>query len=75
VRRILCEAADTAIKTRCRLSDKFNGLMIRQGRKRAIFAIAHKLLKILFLLIERSDYYRDSGTNYKALSVQRNAPR
>ena len=29
VRRILCEAANAASKTRCRLSDKFKGLMIR----------------------------------------------
>jgi transposase len=57
VRRILCEAANAASKTRCQLSDKFKGLMIRRGRKRAIFAIAHKLLKTVFLLIERSDYY------------------
>ena len=75
MRRILCEAANAAGKTRCRLSDKFKVLMIRRGRKRAIFAIAHKLLKTVFLLIERSDYYRDADTDYEALAVQRNAPR
>jgi len=53
-----CEVVDTASKTRCGLLDKFKGLMIRRGRKCATFAIAHKLLKTLFLLIERSDYYR-----------------
>jgi len=75
VRRILCKAANAASKTRCRLSDKFKGLMIRRGRRRAIFAIAHKILKTVFLLIERSDYYRDAETDYEALSVHRNAPR
>lgn len=75
LRRILCEAANAASKTRCRLQDKFKALVIRRGRKRAIFAIAHKLLKIVFLLIERSDYYRDADTDYEALAVQRNAPR
>lgn len=49
--------------------------MLRRGRKRAIFAIAHKLLKTVFLFIERGDYYRDAEMNYEALSVQRNAPR
>ena len=49
--------------------------MIRRGRKRAIFAIAHKLLKTVFLLIERGDYYRDADTDYEALTVQPNAPR
>lgn len=75
VRRILCEAANAASRTRCRLQDKFKGLLIRRGRKRAIFAIAHKLLKIVFLLIQRGDYYRDADTDYEALTVQRNAPR
>ena len=75
LRRILCEAANAACRTRCSLQDKFKGLLIRRGRKRAIFAIAHKLLKTVFLLIQRGDYYRDAKTDYEALSVQRNAPR
>lgn len=75
VRRILCEAANAASRTRCGLQDKFKGLVIRRGRKRAIFAIAHKLLKLVFLLIDRGEYYRDAKINYDALSVQRNAPR
>ena len=75
LRRILCEAANAASRTRCSLQDKFKGLLIRRGRKRAIFAIAHKLLKTVFLLIQRGDYYRDAQADYEALSVQRNAPR
>lgn len=75
VRRILCEAANAISRTRCGLRDKFNSLLIRRGRKRAIFAIAHKLLKTVFLLIQRGDYYRDAQTDYEALTVQRNAPR
>ena len=75
VRRILCEAANAASRTQCSLQDKFKGLVIRRGRKRAIFAIAHKLLKIVFLLIDRGEYYRDAKIDYDALSVQRNAPR
>ncbi len=74
-RRILCESANAASRTRCGLQDKFKGLLIRRGRKRAIFAIAHKLLKTVFLLIQRGDYYRDAQTDYEALTVQRNAPR
>lgn len=75
VRRILCEAANAASRTQCRLQEMFKGLLIRRGRKRAIFALAHKILKIVFLLIERGDYYRDSAVDYEKLSVQRNAPR
>ena len=75
LRRVLCEAANAASRTQCGLQDKFKGLLIRRGRKRAIFAIAHKLLKLVFLLIDRGEYYRDAKIDYDALSVQRNAPR
>jgi transposase len=75
VRRILCEAANAASRTRCALQDKFKTLMVRRGRKKAIIAMAHKLLKIVFLLIERNDHYRDAKTNYEAQSIERNAPR
>lgn len=75
VRRILCEAANAASRTRRALADKFQALLIRRGRKRAIFALAHKLLKIVFVLIERGDYYRDATVDYEAMSVARNAPR
>lgn len=60
LRWILCEAANAASRTQCSLQNKFKRLLIRRGRKRAIFAIAHKLLKIVYLLIERGDYYRDA---------------
>ncbi len=75
VRRILCECANAASRTKCTLQDKFRSLLVRRGRKRAIFALAHKLLKIMFVLIKRGDYYRDASINYEALSVGRNAPR
>jgi hypothetical protein len=48
---------------------------VRRGRKRAIFALPHKLLKTVFVLIDRGDYYRDAGVDYEAMSVERNAPR
>jgi len=75
LRRVLCEAACAVSRTQCGLQDKFKGLLIRRGRKRAIFAIAHKLLKLVYLLIDRGEYYRDAKIDYEALSVQRNAPR
>ncbi len=75
VRRILCEAANAASRTRCALQEKFKSLLVRRGRKRAIFALAHKMLKIVFVLLSRGDYYRDATINYEKLSVERNAPR
>jgi transposase len=75
VRRILCEAANAASRTRSALAEQFKSLLIRRGRKRAIFALAHKILKIVFVLISRGDYYRDATVDYEAMSVERNAPR
>jgi transposase len=75
VHRVLCEAANAASRTRCALSERFRALLVRRGRKRAIFALAHQLLKLVFILIDRGDYYRDATVDYEALSVARNAPR
>lgn len=75
VRRILCEAAQAAKRTRCGLQQKYQSLVIRRGNKRATFAIAHRLLKTVFVLISRGDYYRDSHVDYEATNVARNAPR
>ena len=75
LRRILCEIANSISRTRCSLRDKFKGLVARRGRKRAIFAIAHKVLKIVFLLIKKNECYRPPNQNYEALAVRRNAPR
>ena len=44
-------------------------------RQRAIVAIAHKILKTVYLLIRRQTHYRDSAVNFAAMSVTRNAPR
>ena len=75
VRRLLCEAAHAASRTRCALAGKFKALLVRRGHKRAIFALAHKLLKLVFIIIDRGDYYRDATVDYEAMSVARNAPR
>ena len=47
----------------------------RKGNKRAIMALAHKMLRIIFFMIQRRDCYRDSQVDYEALMVERNAPR
>ena len=43
--------------------------------KRSIVAIGHKILRTIFFMLKRHEHYRDSATDYEALSVQRNAPR
>ena len=75
VRRVLCECAHAASRTRCALQSKFQSLVVRRGHKRSIVALAHKMLRIIYFMLSRGTYYRDAATDYEALSVQRNASR
>lgn len=75
VRRLLCEFAHAASRTKSVFKSKFEALIVRRGHKRSIVALAHKLLRTIFFMLDRGEYYRDSATDYEALSVQRNASR
>lgn len=75
VRRLLCEFAHAASRTTSVFQSKFKSLIVRRGHKRSIVALAHKILRTIFFMIKRREHYRDSTTDYEALSVQRNAPR
>ncbi len=71
VRRLLCEFAHAASRTRCALQSKFQALVVRRGPKRSIIAVAHKMLRTIFFLLARGQPYRDSATDYEAISVKR----
>lgn len=75
VRRLLCEMAHAASRSESMFKRKYAGLVIRRGHKRSIIALAHKLLKIMFIMLERKVPYKDSTVDYEALAVRRNAPR
>ena len=75
VRRLLCEFAQAASRSRCALKDKFAALSLRKGHKKSIVALAHKMLRIIFAVIKNKTPYLDRAVDYEALSVQRNAPR
>ncbi|ENO94478.1 ISAfe3, transposase [Thauera sp. 28] len=75
VRRLLCEFAHAASRTQSVFQSKFQSLIVRRGHERAIVALAHKLLRTIFFMLNRGQHYRDPATDYEALSVQRNAPR
>ncbi len=75
VRRLLCEFAHAASRTQSVFKSKFQALIIRRGHKRSIIALAHKILRTIFFMLKRNEPFRDSSTDYEALSVQRNAPR
>lgn len=71
VRRLLCEFAHAASRT----TSVFKAILVRRGYKRAIIAIDHKNLRTILFMLTWREHYRDSVTDYEALSVQRNAPR
>ena len=47
VRRLLCEFAQAAGRSRCALKDKFQALNVRKGHKRSIVALGHKMLRVI----------------------------
>lgn len=49
--------------------------MGRKGHKKAIIAVAHKMLRVIYFMFTRRQAYRDAGIDYQALVVDRNAPR
>lgn len=75
VRRLFCEIAQAASRSQSIFKIKYQALVIRRGHKRAIIAIAHKILRTIFVMLKRGEHYRDSSVDYEALSVKRNMPR
>jgi transposase len=75
VRYLLCEAANGAIRTLSAFRDRYRGLVVRRGHKKAIVAIAHKLIRTIYFMLTRRQAYRDSGFDYAAANVRKNASR
>ena len=75
VRRLLCEFAQAAARTRCALKAKFDALAIRKGHKKSVVALAHKMLRTVYAMLANGTHYQDKEIDYEALNVQRNAPR
>ena len=75
LRRILCEVANAATRTRSQFQGYYKSLKIRLGHKRTIIATGHKVLRIIFTLLLNDCIYHDPKVNYEELMVKRNAPR
>lgn len=74
-RRVLIEIAQAAVRTRCYFQEKFLSLRGRLGYKKAVVAIAHKLIKVVYCMLARKEVYRDHSADFDALRTRRNAPR
>ena len=75
IRFILCECANAARLTKSTLAAKYRSLMVRKSHKKAIIAVAHKMIRLIFVLLSRRQPYIDQGTDYAAMSAKKNAPR
>jgi transposase len=75
IRYIMCECANSAWKTKSSLAAKYKSLMVRKTHKKAIIAIAHKMIRLIFLLLTRKIAYHDPQIDYQAMSAKKNAPR
>lgn len=65
LRSALVQAAWAASRTRgTYLSAQYHRLAARRGRKRALLAVAHTILVIVYRLLERGQDYEDLGANY-----------
>lgn len=49
--------------------------MIRRGHKRAIIAVGHKIVEVIYIILDKKVPYKDPGIDYEGLCVERNAPR
>lgn len=65
LRAILVQSAWAASRTKgTYLSAQFRRLAVRRGNKRAIVALAHTLLVVIFQLLKKQTDYRDLGADY-----------
>ena len=75
IRFILCECANAARMTKSTLASKYRSLMVRKSHKKAIVAVAHKMIRLIFLILSRRQPYIDQAIDYAAMSAKKNAPR
>ena len=75
VRRLLCEFAQAAARSRCAFKGKFQALNVRKGHKRSTVALGHKMLRTIYAMLSKNTHYVDKTVDYEALMVARNAPR
>lgn len=65
LKAILCECAWAAVRTRnTRLSARYWSLVKRMGKKKALVAIAHTLLKIIYHVLYKRQSYIELGAEY-----------
>ena len=76
LRAILVECAHAAVRTRgCQFQTWHQAVKSRRGYKRAIVAVAHKMLRTIYAMLRDGTPYADPGIDYEAISISRKASR
>jgi transposase len=72
VRRVLCQIAQAAVRTKgSRLESIFKRLLVRLGYNKAIWAIAHRLCRIIWKILHQAAHYIEHGEAINPKAVQR----
>ena len=75
LRAALVECAHGAARTKgCQFEAHHRALAARRGYKRAIVAGAHKMLRIIYVVLKNGRPYYDRTADYEALMVKRKRP-
>ena len=61
--------------TKSSLAAKYKALMVRKSHKKAIVALAHKMIRTIYLMLSKRVPFLDPQIDYEAMSARRNAPR
>jgi hypothetical protein len=65
LRRALVEAARAAVKAKdTYLQAQYRRLLARRGSNRAIVAVAHSIVQIVYYILVRKEPYRELGGDY-----------
>ena len=76
LKSVFIECAHGALRTKCCQFHSYSrALAVRRGYKKAIGAVAHKLLRIVYAVLRDMKPYHDPEADYEALMVSRNASR
>lgn len=57
------------------VASRYKSLMVRESHKKAIVAVAHKMIRLIFILLSRRQPYIDQAIDYAAMSAKKNPPR
>lgn len=76
IKSLLCECAWAAASTRnTRLSARYWNWVRRLGKKRALVALAHTMLRIIYMMLKHRKPYRELGPDYLDRLKEKNRQR